>query len=181
VSGGITEELNADGGPRLDDALYAQLRELARRELRRLGPQRTLSPTALVNEAWLKLAAGSAQWQSRAHFVAAMAKVMRHVLIDHARAQGAQRRGGDVLRVTLDGLEVDDAAPMEVVDLLAIDRALTELAVLDARLERVVELRFFAGLTLPEIAEAMGCSEPTVKRDLRAARAFIAAALGPEA
>jgi RNA polymerase sigma factor (TIGR02999 family) len=174
----ITGRLNAEGGPRLDDALYEQLHALARRELRRLGPRRTLNPTALVNEAWLKLAAGSAQWQNRAHFLSTMAKVMRHVLIDYAREQGALRRGGDVLRVTFDGGALDDAAQGEAVELLAIDRALGELAKLDPRLEKVVELRFFAGLTLPEIAEALSLSEPTIKRDLRAARAFIAAELG---
>jgi len=174
----ITQQLNAAGGPRLDEALYAELHGLARRELRRLGQRRTLNATALVNEAWLKLAAGQSQWANRAHFVATMAKVMRHVLIDYAREQGAQRRGGDALRVTFEGLAVDDPAQGEAVELLAIDRALQGLAALDPRLEQVVELRFFAGLTVPEIAEAMALSEPTIKRDLRAARAFIAAELG---
>ncbi len=178
MAGDITQQLNAAGGPRFDDELYAQLHGLARRELARLGRRRTLNPTALVNEAWLKLASGQAQWASRAHFLSTMAKVMRHVLIDYAREQGAQRRGGDVLRVTFDGLALDDAAAGEAVELLAIDRALQALAALDPRLEQVIELRFFAGLTLPEIAEAMGLSEPTIKRDLRAARAFIAAELG---
>lgn len=180
VSGDVTEQLNAEGGPGLDAELYAQLRGLARGQLRRLGPRRTLNPTALVNEAWLKVADSGGSWESRAHFLSAMARVMRHVLIDHAREQGALRRGGDALRVTLDGLEADGSEPIEALDLLAIDRALGELARLDPRLERVIELRFFAGLTLPELASALGCSEPTVKRDLRAARAFIAAALGPQ-
>jgi len=102
---------------------------------------------------------------------------MRHVLIDYARERAAQRRGGGALQVTLDGLMLDDGASGEAAELLAIDRALCALAELDPRLEQVVELRFFAGLTLQEVAEAMGLSEPTVKRDLRAARAFIAAEL----
>jgi RNA polymerase sigma factor (TIGR02999 family) len=178
MAGNITRELNAEGGPRIDEAVYADLRGLARRELAKLGRRRTLNPTALVNEAWLKLASSPGRWESRAHFLSAMAKVMRHVLIDYAREQGAQRRGGDVFKVTLDGLEIDDAAQGEAVELLAIDRALAQLAAMDPRLEQVVELRFFAGLTLPEIAAAMGLSEPTIKRDLRSARAFIASELG---
>ena len=178
MSGEITQALNDDSGPRMDQAVYAQLRELARRELRRLGGRRTLNPTALVNEAWLKLAGGHAPFQSRAHFLASMARVMRHVLIDYAREQGALRRGGDALRVTLDDREPDTGEPVEALEILAIHRAVEQLAGMDPRLERVVELRFFAGLTVAEIAAVIGCSEPTVKRDLRAARAFIAAQLG---
>lgn len=178
MTGDVTRGLNAAGGPQLHDAMYRQLRELARREIARLGGRRTLNATALVSEAWLKLAHGSAQWQSRGHFVATMVRVMRHVLIDYAREQGAQRRGGDVLRVTLEGGALDDGSQCEALELLAIDRALSRLADLDPRLERVVELRFFGGLSLAEIADAVGISEPTVKRDLRAARAFIASELG---
>lgn len=173
----ITRELNAIGGPQLHDALYEGLRGIARRELRRVGGRRTLNPTALVNEAWLKLAHADGQWTSREHFSASMATVMRHVLIDYARERGAQRRGGDAVYVTLDGIDVDDERN-EAIDLLAIDRALERLAELDPRLEQVIELRFFAGMTVTEIAVAVGRSEPTVKRDLRSARAFIGAELG---
>jgi RNA polymerase sigma factor (TIGR02999 family) len=178
MSGEVTSRLNADFGPELDEAVYTQLRDLARRELRRLGGRRTLNPTALVNEAWLKVAAGHQPWQSRAHFLAAMARVMRHVLIDHAREQGALRRGGDVLQVTLEHAADVGGEATEALELLALDRALQALAERDSRLERAVELRFFAGLTIPEIAEVMSCSEPTVKRDLRAARAYLAMAMG---
>ena len=175
----ITGKLNADGGPRIPEDIYAQLRRMAARELGRVGGRRTLNPTALVNEAWLKLARGDARWENRQHFVATMARVMRHVLIDYARERGAQRRGGDAVHVTLEGVDIDDLGS-EAVDLLAIDRAVQRLGEMDARLEQVVELRFFAGLSLSEIAEAVGISEPTVKRDLRSARAFIAAELdGP--
>lgn len=177
MSGEITRALNDGRGPQLDDAVYVQLRDLARRELRRLGGRRTLNPTALVNEAWLKLAAGHAPWQSRAHFLAATARVMRHVLIDYARAQGAVRRGGDALQVTLDLATPGADDPTEALELLGLHGALEALGRLDERLERVVELRFFAGLTIPELAALLGCSEPTVKRDLRAARAYIAAAM----
>jgi RNA polymerase sigma factor (TIGR02999 family) len=106
-----------------------------------------------------------------------MARVMRHVLIDYAREQGALRRGGEALRVTLDDSTPDMNEAADVLEVLAIHRALLELARLDPRLEQVIELRFFAGLTIPEIAEVMNCSEPTVKRDLRAARAYIAATM----
>lgn len=180
VSGEITAALNDDAGPKFDDAVYLQLRQLARRELRRLGGRRTLNPTALVNEAWLKLAGGHAAWQSRAHFMATMARVMRHVLIDHARERAALRRGGDALQVTLDAAEPDAGSPSEVIDLLALDAALQRLAQMDERLVRVVEMRFFAGLGIAEIAELCGRSEPTVKRDLRAARAFLAAHMQAE-
>jgi RNA polymerase sigma factor (TIGR02999 family) len=174
----VTRELNAAGGPHVREDLYRQLRALAQRELRRAGPRRTLNATALVNEAWLKLAHGDGTWSSREHFLATMARVMRHVLIDYAREQGAQRRGGGEVRVTLDADAIDDTGRGEALELLAIDRALEQLAKLDPRLERVIELRFFGGMTLPEIAVAVGMSEPTVKRDLRSARAFIAAELG---
>ena len=177
MSDDITGNLNADGGPQLESDLYQSLRQIAKRELGRVYGQRTLNPTALVNEAWLKLANGESEWSSRQHFTATMAKVMRHVLIDYARERGAQRRGGDVVYVTFDGIDVDDASG-EAVDLLAIDRAIQRLAQLDERLEQVIELRFFAGLTIPEIAITVGRSEPTVKRDLRTARAFIGAELG---
>jgi RNA polymerase sigma factor (TIGR02999 family) len=174
----ITRDLNAAGGPRFREDLYRQLRGLAQRELRRAGPRRTLNATALVNEAWLKLALGDARWSSREHFLATMARVMRHVLIDYARERGAQRRGGGDLQITLDADAIDDSDRMEALELLAIDRALEELSRLDPRLERVIELRFFGGMTVPEIAAALEVSEPTVKRDLRSARAFIAAELG---
>jgi RNA polymerase sigma factor (TIGR02999 family) len=174
----ITRGLNDAGGPQLHEELYRQLRVLAQRELRRAGPRRTLNATALVNEAWLKLARGDGRWSSREHFLATMARVMRHVLIDYAREQGAQRRGAGELRVTLDAEAIDDTGRGEALELLAIDRALQQLARLDPRLERVIELRFFGGMTVTEIAAAVGVSEPTVKRDLRSARAFIAAELG---
>ncbi|MGB0135571.1 ECF-type sigma factor [Dokdonella sp.] len=177
MSTDITGGLNAEGGPQLEDGLYRALRQIAKRELGRVHGQRTLNPTALVNEAWLKLASAESEWSSRQHFTATMAKVMRHVLIDYARERGAQRRGGDAVYVTFDGIDVDDARG-EAVDLLAIDQAIQRLGELDARLEQVIELRFFAGLTVPEIARTVGRSEPTIKRDLRTARAFIGAELG---
>lgn len=173
MSDEITDRLNA-GRADVPVEIYAALRRLAQHRLGQFQQAPTLSATALVNEAWLKLAGSDPHWQSRSHFMAAMAKVMRHVLVDHARERQAQRRGGDQQRITFEGFDGDDDAQLEVSDLIAIDQALARLRDFDLRLEQVFELRFFAGLTIDEVAETMGVSAPTVKRDLRAARAFIA-------
>lgn len=109
--------------------------------------------------------------------MATMAKVMRHVLIDYARERGAMRHGGGQQQVTFEGMDASPEEIVDVTDLIAIDEALRRLAAFDERLEQVFELRFYAGMTLDEVAETVGVSVPTVKRDLRAARAFIAASL----
>jgi RNA polymerase sigma factor (TIGR02999 family) len=172
----ITQGLNASV-PELPSALYGSLRRLAQHHLSRQRGAPTLNATALVNEAWLKLAAGDPQWQSRQHFLAAMARVMRHVLIDYARERQAERRGGDQQQITYEGLDLADDERFEVSDLVAIDQALQRLGEFDPRLVQVFELRFFAGLTIEETAAALALSTPTVKRDLRAARAFVTAQL----
>jgi RNA polymerase sigma factor (TIGR02999 family) len=172
----ITQGLNASV-PELPSALYGSLRRLAQHHLSRQRSAPTLNATALVNEAWLKLAAGDPQWQSRQHFLAAMARVMRHVLIDYARERQAERRGGDQQQITYEGLDLADDERFEVSDLVAIDQALQRLGEFDPRLVQVFELRFFAGLTIEETAAALALSTPTVKRDLRAARAFVTAQL----
>ena len=177
MSDDITARLNADLAD-MPSEVYASLRRMAQSQLARDRGSPTLNATALVNEAYLKLSGSDSAWQSRGHFMAAMAKVMRHVLIDYARERGAQRRGGDQQRVTMDGFDAADDETIEVVDLIAIDQALRRLGALDARLEKTLELRFFAGLSIEETAEVLGISEPTVKRDLRTARAFINAELG---
>lgn len=173
----ITRGLNADT-PQVPAALYASLRRLAQHQLQRQRGSPTLNATALVNEAYLKLAATDPHWQSRQHFLAAMAKVMRHVWIDYARERMAERRGGGLQYITYDGIDRASDEQFEICELVAIDQALVRLAAFDPRLERVFELRFFAGMTIDEIAEALGVSAPTVKRDLRAARAFVSAQLG---
>ena len=160
----------------LPDA-YQELRRLAAAYLRRERPGQTLQPTALVHEAYLRLAKDKpGRWQNRAHFCAIAANAMRQILVERARARGALKRGGGQPRVTLvDGIEAvagkDGPAP---IDLLALDQALTRLAELDPRQARIIELRYFGGLSLEETADALEVAPATVKRDWSVARAFLA-------
>ena len=156
--------------------VYAELRRLAAAYLRRERPGQTLQPTALVNEAYVRLVGQHPRFQNRAHFCAIAANAMRQILVERARARHAQKRGGGAARVTLDeGLL---RSPEPAVDLQALDEALTRLAALDSRQARIVELRFFGGLTLEETAEALAISPATVKRDWSVARAWLARELG---
>lgn len=152
--------------------VYDELRRLARGYLGRERPGRTLQPTALVNEAYLRLLKDRKQdWRTRAHVVGIAAAAMRQILIEAARARDARKRGGGLARVTLDeGVVGDDA---RTVDVLEVDRALTRLARIDAGQARLVELRFFGGLTIEESAEALGISPATVKRHWAVARAWL--------
>ncbi len=151
--------------------LYAELRAIAERHMQRERAEHTLQPTALVHEAFLRLTAGfTIGFADRAHFLRAASVAMRRVLVDHARARNAAKRG-DALCVTLDEALV--AAPDRSVDMLVLDDALTRLAAAEPRWAEVVELRFFAGLEVPEVAEALGTSTATVKRDWRFARAWL--------
>lgn len=151
--------------------VYDELRRLAARYLRSERPGHTLQPTALVNEAYVCLAAQKGvQWQNRAHFMAIAANTMRHLLVDHARERGALKRGGDRQRVTLhSSIRVDDRD----VDILALDEALTKLEGFDPDGCRVVELRYFGGLTVEETAEAMRISPATVKRRWALVKAWL--------
>ena len=153
-------------------AVYAELRQLAHRELQKERPEHTLLTADLVHEAYLRLVdANQVRWTSRAHFLAVAAKSMRRILVDAARARGAQKRGGDQIRVRLDEEPaVDQALGL---DLSALDEALTTLAAADARRSQVVELRFFGGLTVEETAEALNVSPETVMRDWKVARAWL--------
>lgn len=152
--------------------VYDELRLLASRYMRRERGDHTLQTTALVNEAYLKLVNRSdATWQTRVHFFAVAATVMRHILVDHARARGSARRGGDTPRVPLDEAAV--ISPERAEQVVALDDALQELAALDARQARVVELRYFGGLTLAEAAEFLQVSSDTVSRDWNSAKAFL--------
>ncbi len=159
--------------------VYDELRRLAASYLRRERPGQTLQPTALVHDAYLRLLKDSQlSWQNRAHFFGIAARSMREILIERARARGAAKRGGDQVRVTFDpGLIV--AAP-DGIDVEALDDALTRLAALDADLARVVEVRFFGGLSIEEAAEALGVSPATVKRRWTLAKAWLARELGGE-
>lgn len=164
---------------RLLEAVYAELRSLARHRLAQEQPGQTLQPTALVHEAWLRLQGSSAgSFQSRAHFFAAAAEAMRRILIDAARRKARLKRGGDRKREPLDP---DAAVVLPVsIDVLALDEALTRLEREDERKARLVELRFFAGLHLAEIAEVLGVSLATAERDWAYARAWLFDALGGE-
>jgi len=152
--------------------IYQELKQLARGYLRGERPDHTLQPTALIHEAYLRLADQRLpQWQNRAHFYGIAARVMRQILVDHARRHQASKRGSDQQRVTLDKAIVftDDRAA----DVVALDDALKELATFDERKCRVIELRFFGGLSLEETAEALGISIATVGRELRLASAWL--------
>ena len=162
-----------------DDALQ-QLIPLVEGELRRLaraymGRERrghTLQTTALVNEAFLKLTdARRVRWQDRAHFLGIAARLMRRVLVDHARRRGYLKRGGDIQRVTLHEGLVTSAEP--ALDVVALDRALEALAKVDVRKSRIIELRFFGGLSVEETAEVLDVSADTVKRDWRLAKLWL--------
>jgi RNA polymerase sigma factor (TIGR02999 family) len=152
--------------------LYDELRRLAAAHLRREREGHTLQPTALAHEAYLRLIdQHSVTWENRAHFMGLAAQAMRRVLADHARRRGAQKRGGDATRVPLDeGIVADGARTVEIQEL---DTALEDLARLEPRQARVVEMRFFGGLSIEEAAAALGVSAATVKRDWTLARAWL--------
>lgn len=154
------------------DSLYGELRALAGRRLRAESMPDLLQPTALVHEAWLRLAGAERPVVDRAHFLRLAARAMRQVLIDQARALRGPMRDPGALRVTLDS-RLPEAADGRSVELLDIDAALERLAAEDARCAQVLELHYFGGFGYAEMAEALEVSEATVKRDLRAGRAWL--------
>jgi RNA polymerase sigma factor (TIGR02999 family) len=155
----------------LMDAVYEELRRVARGYLVRERRDHSLPPTALVHEAYLKLIdQRRVRWQNRAHFFAVAAQVMRRLLVDHARARRATKRGVEIT-IPLDGVDV--AAGGKSADLMALDTALDKLATLDARQARLVELRYFGGLTIDEAAAVMDVAAITVKRDWAIARTWL--------
>jgi RNA polymerase sigma-70 factor, ECF subfamily len=152
--------------------VYQELRVMARRYMRREAPGHPLQATALVNEAYVRLIDISRiKWQNRAHFLAVAAQTMRRILVEVARQQHRQKRGGDLTHVALD--EAPDIAEQGGADLVALSDALTALEKLDQRMGRVVEMRFFGGLTVPETAEALQVSPETVMRDWKTAKAWL--------
>ena len=155
--------------------VYDELRRLAASKLAHEKPGHTLQPTALVHEAWLRLARESKQsWNGRTHFMCAAAEAMRRILIENARRKRALRHGGGQERIDADGTSVEIAAPVTDDDeLLAVHEALDRLGAHDARKAQVVKLHFFVGLTLQETAEALGVSHPTAKRDWTYARTWL--------
>ena len=156
--------------------VYAELRRIADAYLRRERGNHTLQPTALVHEAWLRLVKqDGGQFDHRKQFYALAAQVMRRILVDHARAANADKRGGGATNLALDESAVARAAP--IVELLALDEALDQLAAASPRQARVIELRYFGGLSVEETAEVLGVSAPTVSRDQQAAEAWLAQAM----
>ena len=168
-----------EAADRLLEALYGELHNIARRHMRGERPNHTLQPTALVSEAVLRLLGrDSLDFEGRAHFLRSASQAMRRVLVDHARARNAAKRDGGI-RVTLnDDL---DGGPVSDVDVLALDRALTRLAAAEPRWAQVVELRYLLGLDVLEVAEVLGTSAATVKRDWQFARAYLARELDGDA
>jgi RNA polymerase sigma factor (TIGR02999 family) len=157
---------------RLMPLLYDELRLIARRYLRRERQDHTLQTTALVHEAFIRLIdQQQVSWQNRAHFFAIAAQMMRRILVDHARGQQADKRGGEAPKLSLD--EAMDVAEQQAVDLIALDDALSTLTRLDAQQCRIVELRYFGGLTVEETAEALRISPATVKREWSMAKAWL--------
>jgi RNA polymerase sigma factor (TIGR02999 family) len=161
-------------------AVYAELRSQARRALRRERGDHTLQPTALVHEAFLRLVPQQRKrWQNRQHFFAVCAALMRQVLVDHARRRAAAKRGSGALRIPLEEVAAGPRGRSPEVDLLPLDRALADLARIDAARASLVEMRAFAGMTVPEIARVLGRSEWEVTKDWKLARAWLARRLRP--
>ena len=159
------------------EASYQKLRALAGAYLQRFSGAPTLQATALVHEVFLKMARDRRAYADRAHFLCTAATVMRQILVDHARARQRTKRGGELSRVTLDGLDL--ASSQHGIDVLILNDALGRLGEWDARQAQIVELRFFVGLSVEEVAHALEISEKTVKRDWSMARAWLQKELGP--
>jgi len=171
---------NQEALARLTPLVYAELRRLAGHYMRNERPGHTLQGTALVHEAWLRLAGQKQmEWQSRAHFLGVAAQSMRRILVDYARQRVTAKRGGEVVKV--DEERFNAGAGMErPEDVMAVDEALERLAAFDAQQCRVVEMRYFAGMTVEETAEALGLSPRTVKREWAMAKAWLSAELSGE-
>lgn len=166
------QEGNADALTKLTPLVYAELKQRARRHLRGERPEHAADTTSLVNEAFLRLVRGAdVNWKDRAHFFAVSARIMRRILIDAARARGSAKRGGTVSEVNLD--HVANVAFRNSRELVALDEALMELERIDVRKARVVELRFFSGLTAEETAEILKVSPKTVIRDWKLAKSWL--------
>ena len=152
--------------------VYPELRRIANRYLRQERPDHTLRPTGLVHEVYLRLfGSAHANWQNRAHFFAAVAREMRHLLVDYARARNTKKRADGNIRISLsDVLATDDSRDE---DLVALDEALSRLEKIDRRVGQVVEMRFFGGLSLEDAAEVLGVSTDTIGRDWSAAKAWL--------
>jgi RNA polymerase sigma factor (TIGR02999 family) len=173
------EQGDGTAAERLMPVIYDELHRQAARAMRRENEQHTLQATALVHEAWLRLADQQrVNWKNRAHFFGMAAQMMRRVLVDHARGRLAEKRGGGAQQVTLSDIHGDAGEDNGDLDVLALHEALERLAVLDPDQARIVELRYFGGLNIEETAEATGVSPATVKREWAVARAWLRRELG---
>jgi len=165
------------GDPRAADQLiplvYEELRRLAASYMRRERPDHTLQATALVHEAYFRLVDQKEGYQNRGHFFGVAAQLMRRILVDHARTHQAAKRGAGGRKVSLDDAEAAGYSSQQDVDLVALDDALSRLGAVDAQQSRIVELRYFGGLTIEETAEVLGVSPATVKRDWNMAKAWL--------
>ena len=160
----------------LTPLVYDELHRLARRYMRRESPGHTLQTSALVNEVYLRLIdQTNVSWQNRSHFFGIASRLMRRILVDHARSHARQKRGGNAQRLSLDATAVLTKEPD--VDLVAIDEALTRLAELDSQKSRIVEMKFFGGLTNDEVAECLNVSSRTIEREWRKSKAWLKGAL----
>ena len=170
-----------EAAERLIPLIYDELHRLAVRYMRRERPDHSLQPTALINEAYLRLfKQRSGSWKNRAHFFAAAAMLMREILVDHARRRNAAKRGEGAPHLRLDDSAVHPASdPGQRADVIALDQALTRLAVTEPRQARIVTLRFFAEMSTKEVAEALDISARTVEREWKAAKAWLAGQLLP--
>jgi RNA polymerase sigma factor (TIGR02999 family) len=168
---------DSDAQSSLAEVVYGELHRMAKRYMRFERPDHTLQPTVLVHETYLQLvAAVDRDWQNRTHFYAAAAQSMRRILIDYARARSAAKRGGRQVRLTLE--DTITLTNQRCEELLALDEALNRLAAMDLRQSRIVELRFFGGLTEEEIAKVLNVSARTVKRDWMTAKGWLHSELG---
>jgi RNA polymerase sigma factor (TIGR02999 family) len=173
----IVRELAGGRRENLDELialLYDDLRRMAARFMASERRDHTLQPTAIINEAYVHLVDQRvARWEDRAHFLSVAGRIIRRILVDHARARESQKRGGAGRRERLSGIQVFGSNPEEDIDLLALDEALESLAKISARQAQVVELRYFAGLSIPEIAEVLSIGERSVSREWSGARAWL--------
>tara|TARA_R110002073_G_scaffold154287_7_gene309381 strand:+ start:21051 stop:21626 length:576 start_codon:yes stop_codon:yes gene_type:complete len=181
VAGTLAQVVDGDpnAADQLADVVYDRMRNLAGYLLRGESPGHTLQPTALVNEAYLRLVDQSrVDWRGKSHFFAIGAKMMRRILVDHARGKKRQKRGGERQRIELDDNLCVSSRKDE--DVLAVEEALTKLAALDPRQAQIVELRFYGGLTMEEVAESLGVSKRTVESDWTMLRAWMRRELSDE-
>jgi RNA polymerase sigma factor (TIGR02999 family) len=173
----VIKQSKPEAASRLYEVVYTELRRIAASRLRSERSDHTLTPTALVNEAWLRLTGSEKDFENRSHFLGVAAQAMRRVLVDYARARHADFRGGGQRPAALDNL-LNVHAPMPDKTVLDLDAALTRLEVMSQRAAKVIEMRFFGGLTESEVAEALGVTRRTVNRDWEMARAWLYGQLG---